>query len=108
MHLWIPTRCPTGRTYFRKKWIVPSTLSVPDTAYSQTPVVWLSDVRLSVRLWTNTLIAAGDQDGWHFPAFWTLTNEVDRIAVEKLVSAGMVEKNVNAFCDQADVSALWT
>ena len=36
---------------------------------------------------------SGQQDGWRSAALRTLTNEVDRIAVEQLVSAGMIKKN---------------
>jgi len=41
----------------------------------------------------------GRQDDWHSPPLCTLTNEIDRIAVEQLVSAGMVEKNRHQISD---------
>ena len=41
----------------------------------------------------------GHQDDWHSPPLCTLTNEVDRIAVEQLVSAGVIEKNRHQISD---------
>src|SRR5438477_9666318 len=50
------------------------------------------------------LYFTGHEDGWRLTALCTLTNEVNRIAVEQLISAGMIEENrhqVSDFCATA-------
>jgi hypothetical protein len=42
---------------------------------------------------------SGHQDDWRSAALCTLTNEVDRIAVEQFISAGMIEKNGHQISD---------
>jgi hypothetical protein len=59
-----------------------------------------TNVRSRMRkLSTQRLDFSGQQDGWRSAALCTLANEIDRIAIEELVSAGMVEKNGHQISD---------